>query len=78
MFRAYLPKLTKSEFHTFVVGSHATIAGFAYGLFVLFGVSSTAISLGLVCPCAPDHTLSVVFLIPMLLYVYLDSTYSLR
>lgn len=36
--RPYIRKLTKSEFHTLLCGSHATIAGWAYAIFVLFGV----------------------------------------
>ena len=48
LLRNYIPKLTKSEFHTFLVGSHATIAGFAFGLFVVFGVSIRCIFL-LIC-----------------------------
>ena len=39
MLKKYLPLLTPSEFHCFLVGAHSTIAGFAFGLFVLFGVS---------------------------------------
>ena len=39
MLRTYLDKLTPSEFHTFLVGGHSTVAGFIFGLFVLFGVS---------------------------------------
>ena len=39
MLRAYLTMLTKSEFHCLVTGGHATVAGFAFALFVLFGVS---------------------------------------
>ena len=39
MLRNYLDKLTPSEFHCFLVGGHATVAGFVFGLFVLFGVS---------------------------------------
>ena len=39
MLKAYMKNLTKSEFHCFLVGAHSTIAGFAFGLFVLFGVS---------------------------------------
>jgi len=38
MLKPYLPNLTRSEFHTLLVGSHASIAGFAYALFVLMGV----------------------------------------
>lgn len=38
MLRHYLDKLTPSEFHTFLVGGHSTVAGFVFGLFVLFGV----------------------------------------
>ena len=37
--RPYTAKLTKSEFHTVLVGSHASIAGFAYAIFVWFGVN---------------------------------------
>ncbi|ELU12189.1 hypothetical protein CAPTEDRAFT_123339 [Capitella teleta] len=37
MLRHYLTKLTKSEFHCFLVGNHATVAGFAFAIFVLFG-----------------------------------------
>ncbi len=36
----FTPHMTKSEFHTMVVGCHASIAGFAYAIFVWFGVSS--------------------------------------
>ena len=39
MLKPYVQKLTKSEFHCFLVGAHSTIAGFAFGLFVIFGVS---------------------------------------
>ena len=39
MMKRYFPKLTKSEFHCFLVGAHSTIAGFAFGIFVLFGVN---------------------------------------
>ena len=37
--KPYTAKLTKSEFHTVLVGSHASIAGFAYAIFVWFGVN---------------------------------------
>jgi len=37
MLRQYLPKLTSSEFHCFLVGNHATVAGFAFATFVMFG-----------------------------------------
>jgi len=37
MLRHYLPKLTRSEFHCFLVGNHATVAGFAFATFVMFG-----------------------------------------
>ena len=37
--KPYTKKLTQSEFHTVLVGSHASIAGFAYALFVWFGVN---------------------------------------
>ena len=40
MLRSYLHLLTPSEFHTFVVGGHATIAGFIFGLLILFGVGT--------------------------------------
>ncbi len=39
LIRPYIDKLTPSEFHTVLVGSHASIAGFAYAIFVWFGVS---------------------------------------
>lgn len=39
MIKPYVKKLTESEFHTFLVGAHSTIAGWAFGLFVLFGVN---------------------------------------
>ncbi len=39
MLRAYLDKLTWSEYNCFLVGSNATIAGFVFGLLVLFGAS---------------------------------------
>ncbi|CAD5118456.1 unnamed protein product [Dimorphilus gyrociliatus] len=39
MIKPYIKKLTGSEFHTFLVGAHSTIAGWAFGLFVLFGVN---------------------------------------
>ena len=39
MLRGFMDKLTLSEFHCLLVGSHATIAGFMFGLFVVFGVS---------------------------------------
>ena len=39
MLRKYLDRLTPSEFHTFLVGGHSTVAGFVFGLFILFGVS---------------------------------------
>lgn len=45
MLKQYIPKLTKSEFHCFLVGAHSTIAGFAFGLFVLFGVSIMLINI---------------------------------
>lgn len=38
MIKNYIPRLTKSEFHCFLIGNHATVAGFAFPLFVLFGV----------------------------------------
>ena len=38
MMKKYIPNLTDSEFHCFLVAAHSTIAGFAFGLFVLFGV----------------------------------------
>ena len=38
MLRAYLMKLTMSEFNCFMVGNNATIAGFMFGLLVLYGV----------------------------------------
>ena len=41
MLKPYVDQLTLSEFHTFLVGAHFTIAGFAFGLFVLFGVGQT-------------------------------------
>jgi pyrimidine nucleoside transport protein len=37
MLRYYLDKLTRSEFNCFLVGNHATVAGFVFALFVLFG-----------------------------------------
>jgi len=37
MLRKYLTKLTKSEFHCFLVGNHSTVAGFAFATFVMFG-----------------------------------------
>jgi len=40
MMKPFLPKLTASEFHCLVVGSHASIAGFAYPLFVIVGVDA--------------------------------------
>ena len=39
MFRPYLLKLTASEFHAFIVSGHATVAGFAFGIFTFMGVS---------------------------------------
>ena len=39
MLRHYIDKLTLSEFNCFLVGNHATVAGFVFALFVLFGVS---------------------------------------
>ena len=38
MLKPYFTQLTPSEFHCYLVGAHSTIAGFAFGLFVLFGV----------------------------------------
>lgn len=38
MLRHYLDKLTLSEFNCLLVGNHATVAGFVFALFVLFGV----------------------------------------
>ncbi len=43
MLKSYLPKLTESEFHCFLVGAHSTLAGFAFGIFVLFGVWISAL-----------------------------------
>ena len=40
MLRGYMHMLTQSEFHCLLVSTHATIAGFMFGLFVLFGVST--------------------------------------
>ena len=40
MLRPYLHRLTKSEFHCLLVGGHATVAGFAFAIFVMFGVKS--------------------------------------
>ena len=40
MLRPYLTKLTISEFNCFLVGGHATIAGFMFGLLILYGVIS--------------------------------------
>lgn len=37
MLRPYLDRLTKSEFHCFLVGNHSTVAGFAFAIFVLMG-----------------------------------------
>lgn len=37
MLRPYLDRLTRSEFHCFLVGNHATVAGFAFAIFVLMG-----------------------------------------
>lgn len=37
MLRFYLDKLTRSEFNCLLVGNHATVAGFVFALFVLFG-----------------------------------------
>ncbi|ESN95918.1 hypothetical protein HELRODRAFT_178835 [Helobdella robusta] len=37
MLRHYIDKLTLSEFNCFLVGNHATVAGFVFALFVLFG-----------------------------------------
>jgi len=37
MLRYYLDKLTLSEFNCLLVGNHATVAGFVFALFVLFG-----------------------------------------
>ena len=39
MFKPYFRLLTDSEFHCYLVGAHSTIAGFAFGLFILFGVT---------------------------------------
>ena len=38
MLRPYLMKLTISEFNCFLVGGHATIAGFMFGILILYGV----------------------------------------
>ena len=51
MLRSYLHLLTPSEFHTFVVGGHATIAGFIFGLLILFGVNA---QLTAFCLPSPD------------------------
>jgi pyrimidine nucleoside transport protein len=37
MLRHYLDKLTRSEFNCLLVGNHATVAGFVFALFVMFG-----------------------------------------
>jgi pyrimidine nucleoside transport protein len=37
MLRHYLDKLTLSEFNCLLVGNHATVAGFVFALFVMFG-----------------------------------------
>jgi len=37
MLRKYLTRLTRSEFHCFLVGNHSTVAGFAFATFVMFG-----------------------------------------
>ena len=39
MLHHYVKFLTPSEFFTFLVGSHSSIAGFAFGIIILFGVS---------------------------------------
>ncbi len=39
MLKEYIPRLTKSEFFCFMVGNHSTVAGFAFPLFVMYGVS---------------------------------------
>ena len=48
MLRKFFPLLTDSEFHCFLVGAHSTIAGFAFGLFVLFGVKAQHLLTGAV------------------------------
>jgi len=37
MLRHYIDKLTRSEFNCFLVGNHATVAGFVFAIFVMFG-----------------------------------------
>ncbi len=41
MLEPFAIHMTKSEFHTIVVASHASIAGFAYAIFIWFGVNNT-------------------------------------
>ena len=48
MLKNYLDRLTPSEFHTFLVGGHSTVAGFVFGLFILFGVSESFTFLNLI------------------------------
>ncbi len=38
MLKNYIDKLTWSELNCFMVGNNATIAGFMFGLLILFGV----------------------------------------